>query len=123
MLYCRCDVHRAPRKQYQAYTTVDSAVSDASSRTMQVSATEAAAWVTGKPAYEHRWPECWGRCRMGLCALKWDHPACCYVRPSEGDRDDSGEGNASPSTVLNEGKKAETTSAGYWHSRNFFCWR
>ncbi len=122
---------RAPSKQYQAYTTADPAadnsVGDVEPRTNQVSASEAAAWVTGKPEYDRRWPQCWGRCRMGYCALKLHHPACCYVRTSQEDAydredDDNSKPDASPYAVT-DGDKAKTDGEGYWRSRNFFCWR
>ena len=52
-------------------------------KVVSVSAHDAAAWLTGQPAYDTEWPECQGRCIDGHCALRWDHPACCFVRPHD----------------------------------------
>jgi len=46
---------------------------------LSVSASQAAAWLTGVPAYDTEWPECQGKCIDGVCALRWDTPACCHI--------------------------------------------
>lgn len=53
------------------------------SKMIAVSAHDAAAWLAGQPAYDTEWPECEGVCIDGTCALRWKHPACCYVCPRE----------------------------------------
>lgn len=100
------------------------AVDAQDAKVMAVSAHDAAAWVTGKPAYDTNWPECEGVCIKGVCALRLDSPACCFVRPREsyGHRD----GRGRPYTAEGEeGVKADApvSSFGYWRDRNWFCWK
>jgi hypothetical protein len=82
---------------------------------MQVSAATAGAWVPVSPEHDQQWPQCEGRCTMGVCALKWDHPACCHVGPTaDNDSDDSeSEWSASPYTAAQEGQDASASSEGY----------
>jgi hypothetical protein len=90
------------------------------SKVMAVSAHDAAAWLTGQPAYDTEWPECEGVCIDGACALRWSHPACCFVHPrdSYGYREHHGRPYES-----NEGKDATVRNFGYWRSRNWYCWK
>lgn len=89
---------------------------------LSVSAQEAAAWLTSTPQYDRQWPSCeaLGKCIGGKCALRWNHPACCYV-PS--DDDDDYQEPARPYAHLEEPKEAVEALGGYWRSKNFFCWR
>jgi hypothetical protein len=85
---------------------------------MYVSAHDAAAWLTGEPAYDTEWPECEGVCIDGACALRWQHPACCYVRP----REDYGYGaDGGRPYTSEEGNNASVSSFGYWRSRDWYC--
>ena len=96
-------------------------------KTQAVDAEQAAAWLTGTPAYETRWPECSGRCYDEICALEWDHPACCFVLPAE-----HGGGGYMPrrhlrpdspyTAALSDGQE-DASLAGYWQSRDFYCWK
>jgi hypothetical protein len=101
----------------------DSVRAQGDTKVMAVSAHDAAAWLTGQPAYDTEWPECEGVCINGGCALRLDHPACCYVHPRDSNThwDDYGR--------LYESKKATGEEAvavsgfGYWRSRNWYCWK
>lgn len=75
-----------------------------------VSADEAAAWLTGQPAYHTEWPECAGKCIYGVCALKRNHPACCFVR-----RHDTPDPDHRAASTHNE--------EGHWEGRDFFYYR
>lgn len=85
--------------------------------TVHVPAQTAAAWLTGQPEYNMRWPPCEGTCINGACGLRWDHPACCFVVPedkcgNDGAAQQDGQASASIATTM-----------GYWHSHDFYCWR
>jgi hypothetical protein len=57
---------------------------DAGRARVQVSAEEAAARLTAAPAHDNSdWPQCAGKCYEGMCALRSDHPACCFVPKSQ----------------------------------------
>lgn len=106
-----------------AKSSADDNNNGAQARIQTASAQEAAAWVTGSPQYEKEWPACGGKCLDGYCALPWDHPACCYV-PSEYDGDEyESRGRPYAAAVNPDGSVEGTTLAGYWQSKNFFCWR
>jgi hypothetical protein len=87
---------------------------------MAVSAHDAAAWLTGQPAYDTDWPECEGLCINGGCALRWDHPACCFVRP----RDSYGYRDGRGKPFENKAEQdVPVSSFGYWKSKNWYCWK
>jgi len=93
---------------------------------VSVSATEAAAWVSGKPSYETEWPECAGRCYDGVCALRYDHPACCFV-PRDGQsarhghhdhgRDRRDDNDDDDNVQSYSDMKADTSGLGHWRSK------
>jgi hypothetical protein len=89
-----------------------------SSKVMAVSAQDAAAWLTGQPAYDSEWPECEGKCINGACALRADHPACCFVRP----RGSYGGSRGRPYAAEGE-QDVSARSMGYWKSRDWYCWK
>lgn len=98
------------------------AADQAVSGTARVPAETAAAWLSGQPEYGMHWPPCEGTCRAGYCALSWDHPACCYVRPQE--RDEYEYKYATYQADQSSSTDAGTASSmGYWHSRSFYCWK
>lgn len=83
---------------------------------MPVSASEAAAWLTGKPAYDTKWPECAGagQCVEGQCVFRAGAdsnggPACCFERRS----------------VKAADKQPDKLAASpeSWKGRDWFCWR
>jgi hypothetical protein len=85
-----------------------------------VSAHDAAAWLTGQPAYDTEWPECRGVCIKGKCALRWHHPACCFVRPSDRYRDQADDGRP---YVEEREQDMLISSFGYWRSRDWYWGR
>jgi hypothetical protein len=50
-----------------------------SARALKVSPDEAAARLSSAPSYLREWPSCEGSCVNGMCALRYDHPACCGI--------------------------------------------
>lgn len=91
-------------------------------KAMSVPAYEAAAWVSGVPAYDTEWPECEGKCMEGRCALRWDHPACCLVHP-HGSRGYDG-GHVRPyENAAAADQEVSPSSFGYWRSRDWYCWK
>lgn len=105
-----------------AHDTKLMSVSAHDAKVMAVSAHDAAAWLAGQPDYDTEWPECEGVCFNGMRALRWDHPACCYVRPrgGYGYRDDRGERYADASAGA---EAVSVSSFGYWRSRDWYCWK
>jgi len=97
------------------------AADDANAKVMSVPAYEAAAWITGVPAYDTDWPECEGKCIEGHCGLRWDHPACCFVHPHgrHGYRDDDARPYRDAAAA---DKEFAAGSFGYWRSRDWYCW-
>lgn len=94
------------------------AVDAVNGNVMAVSAQDAAAWLTGQPAYYTEWPECEGKCINGGCALRADHPACCFVCP----RDSYGGSRARPYAAGGE-QGVPVGSMGYWRSQDWYCWK
>lgn len=94
-------------------------------RIVSVSAQEAATWLTGTLQNENQlWPACQalGKCLDGFCALAWDHPACCYV-PSRSAAHDGQQLHGTAEPFADAAAAADVTLAGYWRSKNWFCWR
>lgn len=86
-------------------------------RITSVPAHEAATWRSGRPDYEEEWPECEGVCIRGNCALRLDHPACCFVHP-ESETEEHMRPYADKATDM-----VVHTSDGCWRAKNFYCWR
>lgn len=89
-----------------------------------VPAQQAAAWRTGQPDYDVTWPECPGQCIKGACALRWDHPACCYVRQHQRRHDDEHDRrdfSLSPYDALEVSNTTEV-ALSWWVSRGWYCW-
>jgi hypothetical protein len=88
---------------------------------VQVSAEEAAARLTAAPAHDNSdWPQCAGKCHEGMCALRSDHPACCYVPKSQSYHLTTGR----PYSVDDSAESAaDVQSSGHWKSRDWFCWK
>lgn len=77
--------------------------------------------ASNQPAYDKDYyPECEGKCASGLCALRWDHPKCCYV-PPEGSAY-YGSYTAAQSHGASSGPKVTPERSGYWQTHYLFCW-
>lgn len=61
------------------------------------------------------WPWCEGKCIDGRCALRWDHPACCYA--SHGHHHDGSIEEAKPGTEY-----AQADNFGHWVNHDLYCW-
>lgn len=89
-------------------------------RATKVSAEEAHARLGSVPSYVKEWPSCKGFCHNGMCALKWDHPACCSVHRAHYDSVDGQEGaDAAADTASQD---ADALSSGHWEGRDWYCW-
>lgn len=103
---------------------------------MAVPAHEAAAWLTGTPAYDTEYPECGGECVDGSCDLVWRAPGCCYVPivhtgpHPDNDYPDTNERryySGRPYSADDAGGSSDTAAnvnnADYWKSREWYCWK
>lgn len=123
-------VHRqhALRRLPRHYFAMGQPMADAQSdkpNMVPVSAHDAAAWLTGKPAYDTEWPECKGMCLGGVCALRFDTPACCYVPHPDHEsqyRDGPGRPYAAAAEQPRDGDMPKA-SFSYWRSRDWYCRR
>lgn len=89
--------------------------------------------MTAQPAYG--WPQCEGKCINGLCALRWDHPACCAVRGTGDDyygghySSDTESQLATGDTTALPATAAVPVWGGKWqygagdHGSDLYCWK
>jgi len=88
-------------------------------RATQVSAEEARARLSSVPSYVKEWPSCKGSCLKGVCALKWDHPACCSVHRAHYD---SVDGQVGANAAADSAAQDAALSSGHLEGRDWYCW-
>lgn len=103
--------------------------------------------LAAAPVHYTHWPECAGKCIRGGCALRWDTPACCYLRRQSDDRQhddrwhEERDGHRYVDTMADELSESDellsmasaadsdtlevvpVTSEAYWHSKDWYCRR
>ena len=109
------DVCRYPLAQGHPYWTDASTLK----RTPATEEEATALLMTAKPAYG--WPKCQGKCLCGMCALRWDTPACCVV-PERGE--DYGRYSATAEPQLAAPETAGVSRKDSWHpDEQLYCWK
>jgi hypothetical protein len=73
--------------------------------------------MSAKPAYG--WSECEGKCFSGMCALRFDHPACCTV--PHGSRKHRHYESASDAELAASGPA--DLAMGRWEDDGLYCWK
>ena len=75
--------------------------------------------MTAKPAYG--WPKCHGKCLRGMCALRWDNPACCVVFERG---EDYGRYSVATEPQLAAQGTAGVSRQDSWHpDEQLYCWK
>jgi hypothetical protein len=116
-VYKNAHVHvcRYPRAQGHPYWTDASTLK----RSPATEEEAAALLMVAKPAYG--WPKCHGKCMRGMCALRWDTPACCVV-PERGE--DYGRYSATAEPQLAASATAGVSRKDSCHpDEQLYCWK
>lgn len=71
------------RRSPNRYRRVGDSIIVSGTRVVAVPPRVAAARMTGKPAYDIDFPECMGKCKLGVCITRFKHPGCCFVRSDD----------------------------------------
>jgi len=120
---CGLYSHRccAPRCSYRVPSRYGRHRVDLSSLSAtKVSAEEARARLSNVPSYVKEWPICMGFCYHGMCALKWDHPACCSVHRSHYAAVDSQDEGVD--VAANPFTQDAALNREHWEGQDWFCW-
>ena len=77
-----------------------------------------AATIMATSYLEGGWPSCEGRCHKGVCALRWDHPACCELP----ERDTCRVRSLGDEAPVNTRKQATADNGAHYDHGHLYCW-